>query len=145
MDPKRLKQSALACLSLIFCCFVYWGLCNWLESGPAATEVKQPVSSVDAKQFQNTSYNASQVEKLEGEVKDLKDEVESSKENHRNERVVPSERAQTIANRADSARAIVSRSRQRARRKSPSRTVYESGFLPIPRIMRIVHRLASAV
>ena len=145
MDAKRLKQSALGCLSVIFCIFVYWGLYNWLGSGPAIRELKQPVSSVDAKQFQNASYNVSQVEKLEGELKDLKDEVESSKEKHPNERLAPSEQAQTIANRTDSARAIVSRSRQRARSKSPSRTVYGSRFLPIPRIMRIVGRLASAV
>ena len=144
MVTERLKQSALGCLSVIFCIFVYWGLFNWLKSGPAIKEINQPVSSVDAKQFQNTSYNVSQVEKLEGELKDLKDELESLVEKHRNERLVPSERAQTIANRTDSARAIVSRSRKRARSKNPSWTVNGSRFLPIPRIMRTVYRLARA-
>ena len=144
MDAKRLKQSAFGSLSLIFCIFVYWGLYNWLGSGPAIRELKQPASSVDAKQFQNASHYVSQVEKLEGELKDLKDEVESAKEKQRDDRTVPSERAHTIASRTDSTRAIVPRSRQRARSKSPSWTVYESRFLPIPRIMRIVHRLATA-
>ena len=143
MNAKRLKQSAFGCLSLIFCIFVYWGLLNWLKSGPAIREPKQPVTLVDAKQFQNGSYNVSQVEKLEGELKDLKDEVESSKEKQRDDRTVPSERARTIASRTDSTRAIVPRSRQRARSKSPSRTVYGSRFRPIPRIMRFVGRLAG--
>ena len=145
MNAKRLKQSAFGCLSLIFCIFAYWGLFNWLGSGPATRELKQVVSSVDAKQFQNESYNVSQVEKLEGELKDLRDELESLVEMHRNERLVPSEQAQTIANPTDSAPAIVSRSRHRVRSKSPSRTVYRSRFLPIPGIMKVVHRLASAV
>jgi hypothetical protein len=57
-----------------------------------------PVKS-DSKQFQNASYNVSQVKELEGELKDLKDELESLEEKHRNERLVPSERAQTIASR----------------------------------------------
>ena len=146
MNAERLKQSAFGCLSLIFCILAYWGLFNWLESGPAVRELKQPVSSVDAKQLQNPSYNVSQVEKLEGELKDLKDQLESLVEMHRNERLVPSERAQTIADPTVSAPPIVSRSRQRVRSKSPSpRTVYGSRFQPIPRIIWIVHRLASGV
>jgi hypothetical protein len=39
--------------------------------------------SVDSKQFRNASYNLSQIETLEREVKELKDEVESLKEKPR--------------------------------------------------------------
>jgi folate-dependent tRNA-U54 methylase TrmFO/GidA len=80
MDAERLKQSALGCLSVIFCVFVYWGLDNWLGSGRKIKELKQYISSVDSKQFQNTNYNLSRIEKLDGEVKDLKDEVKSLEE-----------------------------------------------------------------
>jgi predicted RNase H-like nuclease (RuvC/YqgF family) len=63
--------------SLLFC---FSGLDNWFGSGPAIREVKQSISSVDSKQFQNASYNDSRIETLEREVKELKGEVESLKE-----------------------------------------------------------------
>jgi hypothetical protein len=69
MDAERLKESAIGCLSVIFCIFVYWGLDNWLGSGRANRELKQYFGSVDSKQFQNANYNLSRIEKLEGEVK----------------------------------------------------------------------------
>ena len=80
MDAERLKRIALGCLSLIFCFFVYWGLNNWLGSGPAIRELKEYTTSIDSAERQDSSRNASRIEKLEGEVKGLKDEVETLKE-----------------------------------------------------------------
>jgi cell division protein FtsB len=83
MDSERLKRIASGCLVLIVCFFGFLGLDNWFGSGPAIREVKQSISSVDSKQFKNASYNDSRIEKLEREVKDLQDEVESLKEKQR--------------------------------------------------------------
>lgn len=83
MDSERLKRIASGCLVLIVCFFAFLGLDNWFGSGPAIREVKQSISSVDSRQFQNASYNDSRIEKLEGEVKDLKSEIESLKEKQR--------------------------------------------------------------
>ena len=80
MDAERLRRIALGCLTLIFCFLVYWGLNNWLGSGPAIRELKKYTASIDAVERQDSSRNASRIEKLEREVKDLKDEVESLKE-----------------------------------------------------------------
>ena len=80
---ERLKRIASGCLVLIVCFFAFLGLDNWFGSGPAIREVKQSISSVDSKQFKNASYNDSRIEKLEREVKDLQDEVESLKEKQR--------------------------------------------------------------
>ena len=83
MDSERLKRIASGCLVLIVCFFAFLGLDNWFGSGPAIREVKQSISSVDAKQFKNASYNDSRIDALEREVKDLKSEVESLKEKQR--------------------------------------------------------------
>jgi hypothetical protein len=80
MDAERLKQSVFGCLTLIFCFSVYWALNNWLGSGPAIRELKEYAISIDAEEHQNSSRNGSRIEKLESEVKDLKDEVESLKQ-----------------------------------------------------------------
>ena len=80
MDAGRLKRIALGCLTLIFCFFVYWGLNNWLGSGPAIRKLKEYTASIDSAERQDSSRNASRIEKLEGELKDLKDEVESLKQ-----------------------------------------------------------------
>jgi hypothetical protein len=55
MDSEQLKRIASGCLVLIVCFFAFLGLDNWFGSGPAIREVKQSISSVDSKQFQNAS------------------------------------------------------------------------------------------
>jgi hypothetical protein len=83
MDAAWLKRNSLGCLGLVICFFVLLGLDNWFGSGPAIRELNQSISLVDSKQFRNASYNLSQIEALEREVKDLKSEVESLKEKQR--------------------------------------------------------------